>query len=156
MKCSLINFKNRNLLSSFCFQLHLSATEDIICRTEWFCLLCASGALPSGNWWGTRDTGAAATEVRSHFLHRKLRSGKSDHGSSCQTPHTCHPGAGRQEPLLHRQGLRHLRSLQVGPILVWLCCLKNHTVILSLLFSYLTCREGGIPAAWFEIGFDYI
>lgn len=87
------------LVEKFCNLLHFS-----------FLVL---GALPSHYWRGSRDPGAAAPTIRSHLLHRQRNGCQSDHGGRSQTPDPCHPGAGRQEPLLHRQELWHYHSLQV-------------------------------------------
>lgn len=79
--------------------------EHVASGTECVFLPCVSGALPCCNRRGAGDPGAAAPEVRSHLLHRQQHGGQSDHGGSRQKPDTRHPGAGRQEPLLHRQRL---------------------------------------------------
>lgn len=73
-----------------------------------------SGLVPSSDWRSARDSGAAQAEVRPYILHRKQHSGQTGDGGRSPPPYPSDTGTGRKEPLLHRQELRHQRSVPVS------------------------------------------
>ncbi len=100
-------------------------------------LLC-TGSVPSGDGWSCRDPGAAEAEIWPHFLHRQQHSGQSGDGGCSSSPHTSDPGAGREEPLLHRQELWHHCCMSVS------LKVKCSTKMLPLCELLESCK---LPAA---------